>query len=97
MVKGEAMKLVWQLDYLKVLHKEPFKVTKFDQHLSMIYKNKIKALRKNINDHLEMDLDYSDTVVVKVLTIKHLKKVLDEFPEELRGTSATLEANICSK
>ena len=49
--------------------------------------------RVNIHDHLGMDLDYSDTGVVVVLIIKYLTKVLEQFPEELRGASTTPEAN----
>ena len=36
-----------------------------------------------------MDFDYSDTWVLKVPMIKHLQKVLENFTEELRGTSST--------
>ena len=66
---------------------EPFEVTKFYQYLLMIYGNKINMNRVNIHDYIGIYLDYSETGVVKVLMIKYLQKVLDKFPEELRGTS----------
>ena len=40
-----------------------------------------------------MDLEYSETGVVKVLMIKYLQNVLDKFPEELRGTLSTPAAD----
>ena len=46
-----------------------------------------------IPDSIGMDFYYSDTGVVKVFMIKYLQKVLDKFPKELRGTSATLSVD----
>ena len=54
---------------------------------------KIKVHRGKIHDDLEMNLDYSETGVVKVLMMKYPQKVLVEFPEELRGTSSTPETD----
>ena len=42
-----------------------------------------------IPDSIGMDFYYSDTGVVKVFMIKYLQKVLDKFPEELRGATST--------
>ena len=79
MVNGTAMTVVWHVDDLKVSNKGPFEVTKFSQYLSTIYGGKLKLHILNIRYYLGMDLDYSDTGVVKVLMIKYLKKVLGEF------------------
>ena len=46
-----------------------------------------------IPDSIGMDFYYSDTGVVKDFMIKYLQKVLDKFPKELRGTSATLSVD----
>ena len=85
------MTVVWHVDELKVFHKDLFEVTKFYQYLSTIYGNKLKLHRVKIHDWLVMDLDYSDTGVVNISMIKYLQKVLDGFPEDFRGTFATLE------
>ena len=69
--------------------KDPFGVTKFSQYLSTIYGNKLKVKRGDIHDFLGMHLDYSETGVVKVSIIKYLQKVLENLPEELRGTLYT--------
>ena len=87
------MIVVWPVDNLKVSHKDLFEVTKFDQYLSTIYGGEIKEHRGKIQDYLEMDSDYSEIGVVKVLMEKYLQNLLYTFPQELRGTSATLEAN----
>ena len=39
------MTVLWYVDYPKVLNKDPFEVTKFDQYLLMLYGNKLKVNR----------------------------------------------------
>ena len=90
--KGETMSVVWNFDYLKLSHKDSFEVTNFFHYLLMICGEKLKLHRGKVHDYLGMDLYYSETRVLTVLMIKYLEKVLNEFPEELRGTSATLVA-----
>ena len=92
LVKGEAVTLVWYVDDLKVSHKEPFEVKKY-QYFLKIYRNKLKVHIGYIHDYLGMDLDYSETGVVNVSMIKCLQKVLDEFQENLIGTPATPTAD----
>ena len=42
--------------------------------------------RGNIHDYLGMDLDFSTCPGTMIISmIKHLQKVIDEFPEVLRG------------
>ena len=55
----------------------------------MVYWNKIKVHIGKINYYLGMYLDYSETGLVNFSIIKYLQKVLDEFTQELIGTSAT--------
>ena len=56
-------------------------------------RGEIKVHIGKIHDYLGMDLNYSETGVVNFLMIKFLQKVLDKFPQELRGTSATPAAD----
>ena len=70
LVKVKAMTGVWHVDDLKVLHKDPFEVTKFSQNLSKIYGNKLEVHRGKIYDYIGMGLDYSETRVVKFPMIK---------------------------
>ena len=87
--KGGAIKVVWDVEYLKLLRKDPIEVTNFAQYLSKIYSNKLNINRVKIHYYIGMNLDYSETGVVNILMIKYLQKVLDKFPEDLRGTLAT--------
>ena len=89
MVKGEAMPVVWHVDDLKVSHKGPSEVTNFSQYLLKLYRNKLKVYRLKIHSYLRIDLDYSETGVVKFSMIKYQKKVLYKFAEELIGKMAT--------
>ena len=89
LVKGVEITVVWHVEDPKVSHKDPFEVTKFDQHLLTVYGNRLTVHRLKIHDYLGTDLDYSWTVLVQVLVIKYLQKVLDKFPEELRGATST--------
>ena len=80
LVKGEAVAVVCHVDDIKVLHKDPFEVTKFALYLSTVYRNKLKLHRVNIHDYLVIDLDYLEKGVVKVSMIKYPQKFLYEFP-----------------
>ena len=59
LVKVKAMTGVWHVDDLKVLHKDPFEVTKFDKYLCIIYGNKPNLHRGKIHDYLGMGFYYS--------------------------------------
>ena len=72
LVKGEAMAVVWHVDNLKVLQKDPFQANKFYQYLLTIYGNKLKLHIVNIHNYIGMDLDYSEAGVGKVPMIKYL-------------------------
>ena len=87
------MTVVCHVDDIQMSHKAWFELNKFDQYLSTIYGGEIKEHRGKIQDYLEMDSYYSEIGVVKVLMEKYLQNLLYTFPQELRGTSATLEAN----
>ena len=65
MVKGGLMTVLWHVEHIKVLHKEPFEVTKFSQYLLKIYWNKLKVHIEKIHDYLGMNFYYSETGVVK--------------------------------
>ena len=93
LVKSKEITLVRHVDDLKVLHKDLFKVTMFAQYLLTIYRNKVNVHKGKKHDYLGIFLDYSEIGVVKVSMIKYLQKVLDKFPEDLRGMTATLAAD----
>ena len=45
--------------------------------------------RGKLHEYLGMDLDFSTPKVLKIGMIKYIKKVLEEFPEEIKSVAAT--------
>ena len=45
--------------------------------------------RGKVNEYLGMDLYFSSNKVLNIGMIKYLKKILEEFPEEIKSASAT--------
>ena len=45
--------------------------------------------RGKVHDYLGMYLDFSSNKVLKIGMIKYLKKILEEFPEEIKSAAAT--------
>ena len=45
--------------------------------------------RGKVHDYLGMDLDFSSVKVLKIGMIKYIKKILGEFPEEIKSAAAT--------
>ena len=51
------------------------------------YGPNITVARGETHDYLGMDLDFSTKGVAKISMIKYLRKVISDFPEEIKGTS----------
>ena len=64
-------------------------VTKYIEHFKKIYGNRMTIHRGKVHEYLGMDLDYSSHKVLKIRMIKYIKKVLEEFPEEIKSVAAT--------
>jgi len=45
--------------------------------------------RGKVHDYLGMDLDFSSDKVLKIRMIKYIKKIHEEFPEEIKTAAAT--------
>ena len=67
------MTVTWNVDYLKVYHKYPVRVTKFAAYLSLIYGKNIKVTRGKVHDYFCMDLIIS--------MIKYFQKFFYAFPD----------------
>ena len=87
MVNGAQCTVCWHVDDLKVSHVDEAVVTAFSLKLADLYKGRVKTHRGKVFDYLGMDLDYgSEPGALIVSMIKYLTKVLEEWPEELRGS-----------
>ena len=85
MIEIHQMMVTWNLDNLKVYHKDPYQITKFASYLSIIYGEKLTVKRGKVHDYPGMELDYSEEVSVKVSMIKYTGKILRSFPENIVG------------
>ena len=68
-------------------HLDEAVVTAFLLKLADLYKGRVKNHRGKVFDYLGMDLDFGSSPGVLIVSmIKYLTKVLEEGPEELRGS-----------
>ena len=49
--------------------------------------------RGKVNDYLGMDLDFSSPKVLKIGIIKYIKKIHEDFLEEIKSSAATPAAD----
>ena len=85
--------MLWHVDNVKVLCVKKIGVTKLLACLNKIYGEKIVAQRGGTGDYLGMNLDFGEAGVFKVDMIDYIKKVIEEFPEEIKGSSPTPHAD----
>ena len=52
----------------------------------------MKVHRGKVHDYLGMDLDFSSPKVLKIGMIKYIKKIYDDFSEEIKSSASTLAA-----
>ena len=88
-INGSQMTVTWHVDDLKISHKDSGEVTKCIQYLQKIYGEKMTIHRGKVHDYLGMDLDFSSSRVLKIGMIKYIKKIHEEFPEEIKTAAAT--------
>ena len=94
MVNGHQMTICWHVDDLKVSHKDEGAVTALALKLASMYGEMTTISRGKIHEYLGMDIDWlSDPGTMLVSMIKYLKKVIEEFPEDIKSTRASPAGN----
>ena len=86
---SKQLTAVWNIDNLKVLHKEENIVSAFCVKMFELDGSDIKSSWGKVHNFLGMDLDWSKDGVFIVFIIKYLQKITEDFPEEIRATRAT--------
>ena len=86
---GKQMTVTWHVDDLKISHMESDEVTTCIEHFRKIYGNRMTVHCGKVHTYLGMDLDFSSPKVLKIGMIKYIKKILKEFPEEIKSVAAT--------
>ena len=85
-VNGAQCTVCWHVDNLRVSHVDEVVVTVSLLKLLDLYKGRVKTKHGKVFDYLGMDLNYGSLpgeLLVSMIT--YLAKVLEEWPEELRG------------
>jgi len=73
-----------------VSHIEKSAVTALALRLAKLYGPKTTISRGKVHDYLGMEMDFgSDPGTMIISMIKYLQKIIEEFPERLRGTKAS--------
>ena len=84
--------MTWNLENLKLSHKDPYQITKFSSFLSIIYGGKLKVKQVKVHEYIGMYWDYSDEVSVKFYMIKYTGKIFIAFPKNIVGIAASPSA-----
>ena len=89
MVYGAQMTVCWHFDDLKISHRDKEMVTAFAVDMANIYGAKTAISRGRVHEYLGMELNFGTfpgTLITSM--IKYLQKIIDEFPEVIRGTKS---------
>ena len=90
MVNGHQMTIYWHVDDLKVSHKDNNDVTVLAEKIADLYGPKTTISRGKVHEYLGMDIDWASVLGKMIVSmIKYLHKLIEEFPEFLRGTKAS--------
>ena len=98
MVDGAQMTMCGHVDDLKISHRDEDMVTAFAVEMANIYGAKTTISRSRLHGYLGMELDFGTcpgTLIISM--IKYLHKIIDKFPEVLRGTKACPASDNLSK
>ena len=79
------MTVTWHVDDLKISHKDSLEVTKFLHHFGQINCEHITVHRGKLHDYLGMDLDFRTENTLKIGMIKYIKKINEDFPEDINS------------
>ena len=83
------MTVTWHVDDLKISHKYGMEVTKFLHHFGQNYGERMKVHRGKVHDYLGMDLYFRTANTLKIGMIKYIKKIHEDFPEDIKFAAAT--------
>ena len=89
---NNQMTVVWHVEDLNVSHVDRFDIAKFSGYLSSSYGG-LTAHRVKVQDYLRMELDYIKQSIVRSSIIQYVDSVLQELPDILGKTAATLDAD----
>ena len=87
-VGGWQLTITWHVDDLKISQKSKAVVDEVINRLKSIYGD-IRITRGLKHDYLGIDLEFTEDRTVKVSMVNFLKKVIEEFPEVIKGSASS--------
>ena len=76
------MTICWNVENLKVSHKNEDAVTALALKLASLYGLKTTIIRGKVHEYLGMDIDWLTKPGVMIVSmVKYLQKIIEEFPE----------------
>ena len=91
MINGKQHTISWHVDDLKASHVDPKVNDEFEEWLQKEFGQvkKVTGTRGKRHVYLGMTLDYSNPGEVKIDMTEYVKSMIEEFPQDLKGTVST--------
>ena len=95
MINGNQCTILWHVDDLKISHVDPVEVTKIINMMSSVFGKEapLTVRRGKSHDYLGMNLDYTETGILKIEMTGYIENILKEMPAEMAGEAPTPAAN----
>ncbi len=93
LMDGKQMTVRWHIDDLMISHVNQDKILKFMNCIKDIYGDNLAKNVGMTHDYPGMTFDYAFKREVQINMCKYLSKVIEDFPEEIMGVSATPAAD----
>jgi hypothetical protein len=90
---GKQMTVRWHIDDLVISHVNQYKILKFVKCIKDTYGDNLAKNVGMTHNYLGMTFDYAFKGKVRINMCKYLSKVIEDFPEEIMGVSATPAAD----
>ena len=91
-IHSSQMTVCWNVDDLKVSHKEESVIDASFLNICKIFVNGTNVSRGKVNGYLVMDMEWSQHGTMIVSMIKCLQNIIDDSPKVIRSTSTTYTA-----
>jgi hypothetical protein len=91
-VDGHQLTVCWHVDDLLIGHAKPETVTRFLTWIAKHYNTPDKKLTPtwgSYHDYLGINIDFSDSGMVKFDMVPYIDTIIDAFPDKITGVTST--------
>ena len=89
LVNGQQLTVSWHVEDLTLSHATESAIMDVINHLKSIYGLNLKENIGSLQEYLGMTFDYTKPGTVEISMDKYIANVIDSFPEQITGVSAT--------